>query len=499
MSFFRRIENRISIGDLWHFGILGLFLFAMFEFGQGLENNYREIIICVIILATCLSLLGIKMWTSIKLHQFAFVFLVVVGLLSLVIQPIFNIPDEVAHFARAEFISRGNIIIEPNQTEYDTIQAVIDLHDNLKKTYPASTIKEESIDYTATKIGHIAASNASFLYLPQTLGILLAKILGLDIIWMLWMARLGNLLGYALIIHCALKIAPKLKFMLFFIASMPMCVQQAASCSPDAIINASAILLIAYFLSLYCAEDKEISWKQLIIYFAVSVVVTISKVTNIFMVAMILFVPLEKNAHIRRAILSKCLIIGGAIAIGVLHYVHGTNFPTSPEHLAYLQAIGANSSEQIHYIFDHFGDWFRGFGASLVNNFNGYVDGLGTFGWLEYGNSLIPIMTVFLFGKICTQEEGIFLNRVNKVLLTLMVLGIYATTCLALYISWTPVGSEEILGVQGRYFIPMLALTALLFTTSTNCVITQQKRIGDVVAVLSMNGAMLVATALRYY
>ena len=149
---------------------------------------------------------------------------------------------------------------------------------------------------------------------------------------MLWLARLGNLLAYALIIQCALKIAPKLKFMLFFIASMPMCVQQAASCSPDAIINASSILLIAYFLSLYCAEDKEISWKQLIIYFAVSVVVTISKVTNIFMVAMILLVPLEKNAHIRRAILSKCFVIGGAIAIGVLHYVYGTNFPTSPEH-----------------------------------------------------------------------------------------------------------------------------------------------------------------------
>ena len=96
-------------------------------------------------------------------------------MLSIAIQPILNIPDEVAHFARAEFVSRGNMIVDSEQRDYDTIQSVLDLRSNVKVPYISSTVKGEKIDYTTAKIGHIAAANASFLYFPQAIGILIAK------------------------------------------------------------------------------------------------------------------------------------------------------------------------------------------------------------------------------------------------------------------------------------------------------------------------------------
>ena len=499
MQILEEVRQHIKTSDVWNFVILVLFLLVILCSGQNIDGNYREVIICGATIAVLCVLLGINMWIGVDFYKFTFLFIVLVGSLSLMIQPILNVPDEVAHFARAESVSRGNIIVDSEQTEYETIQSVLDLRDNVKTPYISSTIKEQKIDYTAAKIGHIAASNASFLYFPQAIGILIAKILRLDVMWMLWLARFGNLLCYSISIGLALRITPKLKFVLFFIATLPMSIQQAASCNPDAIINASAILLIAYFLHLYCSKEKKITWKQIIIFFALSVIMTVSKVTNIFIAGLILLLPAEKFVHRKKAILMKCLIIGCVVVVGASFYLYTISFPTSYEHLVYLQSVNADSSKQIQYIIGNFMSWFLKFVAALTNEFPQYINMLGEFGWLEYGCSLIPLVATFLFGKICFQESGIFINKINKVLLFLMVAGIYAVTCLAMYISWTPVGSSEILGVQGRYFIPMFALASLLFASSGNNTDVQQKHSGDMIAILGMNGAMLIITALRYY
>ena len=111
--------------------------------------------------------------------------------------------------------------------------------------------KNKKINYTPTTVKHVAATNLSFLYLPQTMGILLAKVLHMDAIWLLWFGRIMNLLCYGIIVASAVKIAPKWKFVLFFMASLPMSIQQAASFSPDAIINGLSILTIGYFIYLY--------------------------------------------------------------------------------------------------------------------------------------------------------------------------------------------------------------------------------------------------------
>ena len=472
------MKNYIKVKDFSFLCMLGVCLLCMYCFGQIPEWNYREIIICIAVAVVLLAVLGLKIWSKIELHKFAFVFIVAVGILSLAIQPILNIPDETVHFARAESVSRGDIIADFNKKEYETIQSALDLENNVKRTYVASSIKGQEIDYTIIEKDYIAESNIVLLYFPQALGILLAKILQLDVIWMLWFARLGNLLCYALGIRFAVKIAPKWKMPLFFVAVLPMSVQQAASCSPDAMINASAFLLIFGILS---------------------VIVTVFKVTNIFLAGLILLIPLKKFASKKKAILGKCMIVIVAVLVGGLYYWYTTLFPANPAHIAYFETVNANSADQIQYIVSNLVKWFRGFGAALFNNFEYYMSMLGTFGWVEYNSYLIPTITTFLFAKICTQESGIYIKGINKFLVFLMVMGIYAASCLAMYISWSPVGGNDILGVQGRYFIPMVALMTLLFSSPKESVDIQQRHMGDMVAMLGMNGAMLITTAIRYY
>lgn len=498
MKILNDIKRTAKISDIWFFCVLFVVAVGVFCFSPGLEITHSEIIICSVVLVAILMMLGIKMWTNIELHQFATIFLLVVGGLFAIIQPILNAPDETVHFARAEYVSRGHLIVDANVDEYDVIQSVQKLQSNAKNTYLRSDLRGEDIDYSLTKTGHVAASNVTFLYFPQAIGVLIAKALQLDAIWMLWLARVMNLICYALGVGFALKIAPKLKMGLFFISALPMSIQQASSCSPDAIVNMSAILLIAYFLYLYCSEEEIITWKHIIIYLVLCALVTLSKMTNVFMAGLILLIPKSRFKSIRSAVLSKILVILCSVFCAGTYYWYIMRFPSSQEHLVYMQETNVNSGEQINYIITNFPEWFRHFGGALVNNFETYIITLSEFGWFEYGIPLMPIVTIALFVKICIQEQEIQINRINKTLVFLMVIGIYVSTCLAMYLSWTPVGSVTILGVQGRYFIPMLGLSVLLFVP-TESVTVAQRHIGDMVTIIGMNSALLIATAIRYY
>ena len=492
------IKRTAKASDIWFFCILFFVALGFYFFSPGLEITHSEIIVCVVVLIAILMLLGIKIWTNIELHQFATIFLLVVGMLFAIIQPILNAPDETVHFARSEMVSRGQIIVDSNVTEYDIIQSVQELQLNKKKTYLGSDIRGKGIEYSMTKTGHVAASNATFLYFPQAIGVLIAKVLQLDVIWMLWLARIMNLICYALGVGLALKIAPKLKIWLFFISALPMSIQQAASCSPDAFVNMSAILLIAFFLYMFCTEQDVIKWKHVIIYMVLCILVTLSKMTNVFMAGLILLIPRSRFQSVRKATFSKVFVILCSIVCAVIYYWYITRFPSSQEHLIYMQEYNVNSGEQIKYIIMNFPEWLHNFGTSLVYDFAYYITSMSEFGWFQYSIPLISIVSIVLFVKMCIQEREIQINRTNKILVFLMVMGIYASTGLAMYLSWTPVGSSSIVGIQGRYFIPMLGLSVLLFMP-TETVSVKKQRMENLVAIIAMDCMLLIATAVRYY
>ena len=242
----------------------------------------HQTIVCGVVIIAFVLVIALYCFVKIKFHQWVFIFLIIAGGLSLLIQPILNIPDEYVHLARAEMISEGRVFVNPEETEFPTIQSVKDLTHFSKTSYTKTDLKGKEINYNRTTISHIAGANLSFLYFPQTIGILLAKILHLNVIWMLWLGRFFNLLVYCILISVAIKLADKWSFVLFYMASLPISIQQAASFSPDVLINGLSILLIAYFIHLYCKEDKSITKKELLYFGVISVLVSLAKITNIF-------------------------------------------------------------------------------------------------------------------------------------------------------------------------------------------------------------------------
>ena len=50
----------------------------------------------------------------------------------------------------------------------------------------------------------------------------------------------------------------------------------------------------------------------------------------------------------------------------------------------------------------------------------------------------------------------------------IVAVGIYLTIFAIQFLNWTPVGANQVLGVQGRYFVLVLALLPLIFGNSTS-------------------------------
>ena len=459
--------------------------------------NSRTLMYSIFVIVIINAILIVYICSKIEFYAFSFICVMFLGLLSLFIQPILNIPDEATHYARAEMISRGVFFVNPQEQTHETIQATYDLMDNSQKTYSVSTIQEMDINEDSATIEHVASANLSITYIPQALGIFIAKVLNLKLIWSMWLGRILNLLCYSLMIGLGIKLAGNCKFALFFVAALPMSIQQAASLSPDAIINGGIFLLIGYFIHLYTKD--YISWKNIVIFSFLGLLVTFSKVTNVFFGGLILLLPIEKYWNKRKSMLVKISIILIFILCGGLFYIYTTQFPIPDVQKAYFDAAGVNSTEQIQYILTHTWEWIRNFGSSLVENCSLYVSMINNYGWLTYGYSISTIVMLVMFGKICFQQEGIDLPCLSKILLTLMVIGNYCFTCLALYITWTPVGSADIAGVQGRYFIPVIAVLTLLLSGKKQFTKGKESHKNDMIVILAMVGAMLIKTITYYY
>lgn len=469
----------------------------VFRFSEGFQGNKREYIITLICIITTLALIGIYLNGRMKMYKYVFCTIIILGGLSLLIQPILNIPDETTHFARAEIISEGEWKIDPSEQYFDTIKSVVDLQENCAQTIiNATTVKEKKIDYTLKKVDHVAAANMTILYIPQAIGIGCAKIFNLNVIWMMWLARFMNLLMYAIMCSNAIRITPRLQKLLFFLAVFPMSIQQAASCSVDATINGSAILFVAFFLKLRYSDKIRI--KEYVLLWGMGTFIAVAKVTNIFIAGLILLLPIKRKEEKTKELLCKICMVVSIVVIGALHYYYTTTFAPILQQTEYLTSMNVNSGAQIQYILNNFKDWLYYFVMTVFNQSWGYVEQLNVYGWLSYSCPFLSLIMVYMFGKLCAEEEGVNFSKIERLLIVLMVLGIYGATCLALYIGWSPVGNKEVLGVQGRYFIPMLVLLGMVLTIPQN----SKKNINhdiNVMMTIMLTNSMLINTAIRYY
>lgn len=295
------------------------------------------------------------------------------------------------------------------------------------------------------------------LLLPQAMVMrYLGRKLQLPALTVFYACRLVGLLGYLVLAWFSVRVIPFGKWTLAILASSPVAILQASTVSADAISNGIAILFIAASLAL--AGKKELNWKEWISFTLLFLILFWGKL-NIVPLALLPFLLLKPSQFKMR--FGYWTLIATAVSLFVLEAV-GWNL------LAYSRlstaAERADPLGQLHFILaDPFG-----FSTILANNI-----WTKTFDYLHdwiaiYGYNYWPVPAGVYYLYMADLLAALF-TRVNEResdKRTRMALGVvfiitYLVTVLSLYITFTPVGSEVIDGVQGRYFITVMPLLFL--------------------------------------
>jgi len=149
----------------------------------------------MIILISILGLWAICDYTyrgNAQMHKTVFIMLLVFGLITCLTIPIGTVSDGGEHFTRAEITSQGIIFPHYEKGGFKTIQSINDLN-NLGGNTVFQTNKDTTkINFTSIHVDSAFEQNPFYGYLFSGSGVLIAKLLNLNVIWMLWLGRIFN-------------------------------------------------------------------------------------------------------------------------------------------------------------------------------------------------------------------------------------------------------------------------------------------------------------------
>jgi hypothetical protein len=300
------------------------------------------------------------------------------------------------------------------------------------------------------------------LLLPQAVAMgLFGRLANLPALSAFYLCRLAGLLSYLVLAWLAVRQIPFGKWILLVLAVSPMALFQAATLTPDAISNGIGFLFIAGCLRL--AQCQELGWSDVKNLILLIFLLFLAKL-NLVPLVLLPFLLIPPAGFESRKLYVSLLAI--AFALFLLE-VAGWNWIASRNFNSLLLDEAHPNAQLLHMIGNPFA-FLQTVLKDLWTNgmlyIQGWINGYGYYYWTP------PQIVSFFF--VVSQIAAIWMDstagKVDKkhrlIFLLVFMVG-YVATIASLYISYTPVGADQVFGVQGRYFIP-LALPPLLILAS---------------------------------
>lgn len=293
------------------------------------------------------------------------------------------------------------------------------------------------------------------LYLPQAIGIRLARLFSSKVYVLFYSARVLNALVAIALVFLALYLAPSHQYLLFVPAVLPMSLYQFSSVSSDAAIIAVCALFVALCIR-FVDDDGKVLRLGLILSL---LLLTLGK--PVHLPAALLLLAAHKRLGWRRTLLFFLPVV----AVCGTAYVVWARMASAFFSKAGADSPDRNPAMQIHLLGEHPLALLNVLLATLKHqgwSITGEV--IGFFGWLALSLPTWFYEISFAIGAAmvgCLLVNAKAMQRVSFIWGALAAFGTVLAVCLGAYILWTPPGSPEVIGIQGRYLIPAFIL--LLF------------------------------------
>jgi uncharacterized membrane protein len=391
------------------------------------------------------------------------------GLLMLFINPPFQVPDEGAHYIKSLAVAEGGFrcggdVFAPNN--YINLASDVQLvkikdekykkvsGSQMRKSLTTSASSDESI------VPNSVCNVSPLSYIPQALGIKLGLLTNAPPLISFYLARLLTFTVAIFLVYQAIKMAPFGKVVFLIVGLLPMSVQQISSLSYDSLQIGTVLFFIAYALRQSLSQQK-LSKKDQWIFLGLSIIATNIKPGYFLLSGLVFLFSKEAFANNKKYWLYTIgVVAANMIAFLLLHLIFNE---------AGVFSEDVNPNEQLIGVLKN-PFWFVVLVIeSLYKNWRFYYE---TFllkpGWMETG--LHPLLYIFIGGGIIvlirSYAEKVSLSVKQRFVLFAVFIAQFLFVFLSLYLIWTPVGSENIKGVQGRYLLAIFPLLIFSFYKS---------------------------------
>lgn len=436
------------------------------------KQAYRQITSAYERAANGLQCLGKRLHLTI--YRFYVLAAVLLSITYSFLIPVTQVPDETTHVVRmCEAVGADDLYLQYWQLTADIgAYDVKDFHEivDLDLYAEQSLVKfdKERIDFKP----HFSLSAIS--YLPMLAGVFLGYIMDMPILWCMQLGELFAIFFSVMLGYLALRLMPVKKELLCAILLLPMNIQQCSSLNYDAVLLPVCYLLIAYIFHLKYRKEK-VKWKDLLWLLLMLLVIAITKVLYVVLALLWFMIPIEHtDFKIGRLDLSKFFskhkfLLGLLVAAG---FAAACYVVRNVSYVMALRACLTDPAQGFSMLKMTTEYKTREYLQSFVGNF-GFLDA-------KVPSWMIGFVLGFLmlFTQVKNPENG-SIRMGQRILFGVLAL-FMAVLINASMITWTffvsdmnPVTFEEyrlaikeigiILGVQGRYFLPMAPIAYMFW------------------------------------
>jgi Predicted membrane protein (DUF2142) len=440
---------------------------------------------------SALSRIGRRLggWPAIVFTSLSLAF----GSAIIVANPPLRGPDEISHFLRIHSYTRGELLPTAEIDGRKGISVERALYDRLyffknsgewfarakDEGFRYGQIMAEYRDITRAsgdEVGQIplfapfagTEGYSPVAYAPYIVAAAMGRLLGLDLPELLFLMRFVGLVVFTAVAAYAIAVTPALKWAFVLIAMLPVSLYNRTVLSADGAALSYSLVITALCFRAAWEPSAGRVWERSLW----MTVCVLAKQPQIVFVLLELMVGRLRELPRRwrslaivvlpGVILSPLWVVGVAADVAAWRVREGHNYP--PEQFDPLWKLAYMWEHPYHF---PLAAWtaLRDWGAPL------WPELIGILGWQDV--LLRPwtylVLTVLLLLMPLQKLPLDGATRARAAVTTgLAALGYIVLVYLIFFLTYTPVDSPHVLGVQGRYFVIALPVAAIFFASLIN-------------------------------
>jgi uncharacterized membrane protein len=441
------------------------------------------------------------------------------GTLIILLTPPLRGPDETAHFLRAYGVAQGDIV--PSIRDAEGRKGILvpprlyegfDFFESVRirekeagfrygpvfRAYFSRPPVTGDSDRRPTFVPYAGSEGYSpVAYLPQVAAALVARALDLEFVPTFYLMRFAGLAALTGLIAYAIAMVPNLGWAFLAIAMLPGAIYGRSVINADGSALAATMVVTALWLRGILSPQLHMLGRQSLWL----LLCALAKAPNLAFVLLGL-IPLRGIPARRWHLLALASV--PAIA-GAALWSFGSGADTAAWRMVEItgQSLDAfNPAAKLGYLLDH----PMHFPAAVIGTLHEKDPG-------ELWRQIIGVLGLFdtvLRSWVYPTVSGLllytFLTRLPltpsaryqvAIVAGITALAYIAVVYLICYLVFTPLGADTVWGVQGRYFVPILSLVAIVVAAVVNRAPDERLRIAVAICAAVLSGGASVEAILR--